>query len=100
MKNLSIKTFLVSLLLLLSVAVFGQALKIPERPSFIPPVIDSTRTLTQEQNQRLTEKLKNYSDSTSTEILVMVVNTTQGDAPWHYAFEIADKWKIGQKGKD
>ncbi|RZJ60089.1 MAG: TPM domain-containing protein, partial [Flavobacterium sp.] len=39
-------------------------------------------------------------DSTSTEILVMVVNTTQGDAPWHYAFEIADKWKIGQKGKD
>lgn len=74
--------------------------KIPDRPSFIPPVIDSTKTLSGEQYDKLYEKLKNYSDSTSTEMLVMIVNTTQGEAAWKYAFDIADTWKIGQAGKD
>lgn len=91
---------LLPLLLIFCIAGFGQTVKIPERPNFIPPVIDSTKTLSETQYRQLYDKLKVYSDTTSTEILVMIVNTTQGDAPWHYTFEIADKWKIGQEGKD
>lgn len=102
MKNKKDKSLQLLLLMFLFAAfqVYGQAVKIPEKPSFIPPVIDSTGTLSREQYERLSEKLIKYSDSTSTEMLVMIVNTTQGDAAWHYAFEIADKWGIGQKGKD
>lgn len=74
--------------------------KIPEKPSFIPPIIDSTKTLSTSELNNLYEKLKVYSDSTSTEIFVMIVPTTQGQDISKYGFELSDKWQIGQKGKD
>lgn len=99
MKNFKYIKLLLPVLLLAFCYSFAQV-KIAPRPNFIPPVIDSTKTLTQQQYRQLYDKLKNYSDTTSTEMLVMIVNTTQGEAAWKYAFEIGDKWQIGQKGKD
>ena len=78
---------------------FSQ-LYIPKKPSFIPPIIDSTQTLSNTEISQLYEKLKNYSDSTSTEIFVMIVPTTQGEEIKRYATDLGHKWKIGQKGKD
>lgn len=92
------KLFLFALLLL-GVNLYAQ-LKIPEKPSFIPPIIDSTKTLNENQISQLYQKLKIYSDSTSTEVLVMIVPTTQGESVARYATELGQKWKIGQKGKD
>lgn len=86
-------------LCLFSINALPQA-KIPEKPSFIPPVIDSTKTLSETEKQDLYQKLKIYSDSTSTEILVILVPTTQGELPARYATDLGQKWKIGQKGKD
>lgn len=75
-------------------------LKIPEKPSFIPPVIDSTNTLSSQEKDDLYKKLAIYSDSTSTEIFVMLVSTTQGEQIARYATDLGQKWQIGQKGKD
>lgn len=75
-------------------------IKIPEKPSFIPPVIDSTKTLNESQLSQLYQKLKIYSDSTSTEVLVILVSTTQGEDAARYATDLGQKWQIGQKGKD
>ena len=75
-------------------------LKIPEKPSFIPPIIDSTQTLSDIQKKGLYDKLKNYYENTSTEIFVMIVPTTQGEDIARYATDLGHKWKIGQKGKD
>ena len=75
-------------------------LKIPEKPSFIPPIIDSTQTLSEEQKKELYDKLRNYYESTSTEIFVMIVPTTQGEDIARYATDLGHKWEIGQKGKD
>ena len=78
----------------------AQNAQIPKKPSFIPPIIDSTNTLSEIQKTQLYDKLKKYSDSTSTEILVMIVATTQGQDISRYATELGQKWQIGQKGKD
>lgn len=87
--------------LLICISNYGYSqLTIPEKPSFIPPIIDSTQTLSEIQKQQLFEKLKNYSDSTSTEIFVMIVPTTQGEDIARYATDLGQKWKIGQKGND
>src|SRR6478672_7987644 len=91
--------FLIICLLLLTHFGFAQA-RIPEKPSFIPPIIDSTKTLSDFQTKQLYEKLKNYSDSTSTELFVMIVPTTQGELIARYATDLGQKWEIGQKGKD
>lgn len=87
--------------LLIFISNYGYSqLTIPKKPSFIPPIIDSTQTLSEIQKQQLFEKLKNYSDSTSTEIFVMIVPTTQGEDIARYATDLGQKWEIGQKGKD
>ena len=78
----------------------AQTFQIPEKPSLIPPIIDSTKTLSETQLKQLYDKLKNYSDSTSTEIFVMIVPTTQGENIARYATDLGQKWQIGQKGKD
>lgn len=74
--------------------------KIPEKPAFIPPVIDSVKVLSNQEYQHLYDKLKNYQDSTSTEILVMIVPSTHGEYINRYATDLGHKWKIGAKGKD
>lgn len=89
-----------SVLLLACFTAFGQSVKIPEKPTFIPAVIDSTGTLTKAEYDQLHEKIVRYNDTTSTELLVMIVNTTHGELIARYATDIGEKWGIGQKGKD
>ena len=101
MKYQEIKMRKLVLLFALLFGLVSQAqLKIPEKPSFIPPVIDSTNTLSSQEKEDLYKKLAVYSDSTSTEMFVMIVSTTQGEEIKRYATDLGQKWKIGQKGKD
>lgn len=87
------------LLLLASFAGFGQ--DIPPKPSKETSYYEIGTTLLPEEQQReIEQKLINYADSTSTQIVVVVVPTTGGEDTWKYAFDIADTWKIGQEGKD
>ena len=85
--------------LLLALSGFSQ---IPDKPSFIHPImdLDDTGILNQQETDAIYQKLKNYSDSTSTEILVIIVKTTNGEDIARYATDLGHKWKIGQKGKD
>ncbi len=101
MKYLEIKMRKLVLFITLLFSFTLQAqLKIPQKPSFIPPVIDSTNTLSSQEKENLYKKLVIYSDSTSTEMFVMIVSTTQGEDIARYATDLGQKWQIGQKGKD
>jgi len=73
---------------------------IPEKPSFIPALIDSAKVLNQAQFNALSHKLEKYSDSTSTEMFVMIRKSLYGAEVSSYATELGHKWEIGQKGKD
>ncbi len=82
-------------------AMYGQTVKIPEKPSFQTSYYEfNTQLLEESEKKAIEQKLINYADTTSTQIVVVAVNTTGGEAPWKYAFDIADKWGIGQKGND
>ena len=87
-------------LMTVSLSVFSQSNKIPNPPSFIPPIIDSTKTLSDIEYKQLYDKLRTYYDSTSTELFVMIIPSTNGDDIARYATDLGHKWKIGQKGKD
>ena len=84
--------------LLLSGIVLGQ--RIPEKPDVIPPIVDSTHTLSSSQYDRLYRKLQQYNDTTSTEVFVMLTKTTFGEEIKYYAAQLGDTWEIGQEGKD
>lgn len=99
MKNILQKsTFL--LLFLYSFIAFGQG-KIPPKPSFQTSYYEIGTTLLDEsQKKAIEQKLISYADSTSTQIVVVVVPTTDGDDIDRYKVDLAHSWGIGQKEKD
>ena len=103
-RNISDKFVLISgqkkfatLFLLLFAISICHAQRIPNRPS--PPrlVNDYTNTLTASQANSLEYKLRNYNDTTSTQIAVVFVNDLQGTTAADFAYQIGEKWGVGTK---
>ncbi len=88
--------------LLLVLLTFGTTLKaqLPSPPNPPSLVNDYTGTLTAHQVNILEHKLVAYNDSTSTQILVLLVDDLQGYSVEQYATEIGHSWGVGQKGKN
>ena len=91
-----------TLFIILSSLLSGSAqdLKIPERPN--PPhlVNDMAGMLSRNEDNNLESKLVAYSDSTSTQIAVITINSLEGNDIAQFASELGAKWGIGVKGKD
>ncbi len=81
-------------------SISAQDLKIPERPN--PPrlVNDMAGMLSHDEDNNLERKLVAYSDSTSTQIAVITINSLEGNDIAQYTAELGAKWGIGMKGKD
>lgn len=76
-----------------------EAKEVPPRPQRTI-VNDYTNTLTANQQRALERKLVAYDDSTSTQIAVVMMNSTDGDDLFDYSYRIAEGWGIGRDGKD
>jgi uncharacterized protein len=102
LKNYSIQ-FFVLLLLLSSQFSFAQ-FEIPEVPSKSngeqTSVYDYVELLQSGQKQTLESKLIKYSDTTSTQIVVAIIASTNGEYINYLGAQWADKWGIGDKDKD
>lgn len=92
------KKFLFVILFFLSLKAFAQIDKfIPAAPN--PPrlVNDYTGTLTNLQQQMLEHKLKNYDDTTSNQIVVVIVDQLHDYEPYEFATALGRKWGVGNK---
>ncbi|NRD24687.1 TPM domain-containing protein [Winogradskyella litoriviva] len=97
------KQLLLTLILSIFAGLFFNAnaqYNIPDKPKYIPPVIDSTGTLQKYQFNALTQKLQHYSDSTSTEVIVVIIPTTKGENIGLLTPKWGHKWEIGQAKED
>ena len=97
----SLKKIGLLLLFALSLGYSAYSQSIPSPMS--PPRLVNDFTggfFTQEEQAQLEQKLRNYHDSTSSQIYVVVVNTLDGQDKAAYAALMGEQWKIGQKGKD
>lgn len=88
--------FLYTILFFLQ-ALLSNAQKLPDRPN--PPrlVNDFTNTLSADQIATLEQKLVAYDDSTSNQIAVVIIATTNDYAPADYATKLGREWGIGNK---
>jgi uncharacterized protein len=77
-----------------------QAQEFPEPMN--PPrlVNDFAGLLNSNQNKMLEDKLRNYYDTTSTQIAIVTLKSIGGADAGQYAPELAERWGIGQAGKD
>lgn len=73
---------------------------IPDVPSKQTSVYDKANLLKPSEEQQLEQKLINYADTTSTQIVVVTIPSLQGEYIGTYAAEWAQKWGVGQSKKD
>ncbi|AWU43841.1 TPM domain-containing protein [Blattabacterium sp. (Cryptocercus kyebangensis)] len=100
MKNFIKKVFnSLSILLFFTNLAQGQ-FNIPEPPKKIYPVNDYAGVLSNIQIEKLNRKLIQYSKTTSTEILISIVQDIYGEDPNFLASKWGEKWNIGKKDKN
>ena len=93
-----IAILLVLLLLSLTAAAQGDY----NTPGWLPQkenhlVYDYSGILSGEQRETLEKRLQDFNDSTSNQIVVMITPGFGGNDISSFAFEVGDKWGIGQK---
>lgn len=77
---------------------------IPPRPE--PPRLVNNLSkefpdfLTESETQQLESKLVAFSDSTSNQIVIVIVDDLQGMEAWSFATELGQKWGVGQSKQD
>jgi uncharacterized protein len=83
---------------LISIPVFSQDL--PEKP--VPPrlVNDFAGMLTNQEVNALEQKLDLFNDSTTTQISIVTVSDLGGYDKSDFAQRLAEKWGIGQRGRN
>jgi len=84
---------------LLPLAGFAQ-FDIPKKPDLQTSVYDYAQLLSATEKSALEEKLVRYSDSTSTQIVVITVETIKGESIGILTPKWAHEWGIGQADKD
>ncbi len=84
-------------ILFLIIAFSAITQNIPKRPN--PPrlVNDFTSTLTPDQVATLERKLYTYDDSTSNQIAIVIVASTDDYDPVDYATKLGREWGVGNK---
>lgn len=74
--------------------------EIPDKPAFQTSVYDYIDLLSPTEKNQLENKLIKYSDTTSTQIVVAIINSTKGEYINYLATNWAQKWGIGQEKED
>ena len=78
----------------------AQAELFPAKPEPAVYVHDYAGWLQPQQKQALEQKLRNYWDSTTTQIVVMIRPDLGDYDKASYAFELGNRWGIGRKDKN
>lgn len=88
----------------LTVTIFPQDDKsksLSEKPTkLVQYVTDETGTLSSGEISSLSQKLQNFDKNTSNQIVVYMINSLEGESLEDVSQTIAEKNKIGRKGKD
>ncbi len=73
---------------------------IPEVPKEQTSVYDYVNLLSSSEKNNLEQKLIKYSDTTSTQIVVIIINSTNGENINYLGAQWGEKWGIGQDKED
>ncbi|MCE2613088.1 TPM domain-containing protein [Flavobacteriaceae bacterium D16] len=88
------------LFLFLSWNVLLGQFDIPEKPTVQTSVYDYVNLLSETQKSNLEQKLIRYADSTSTQIVAIIIDTTEGEDINFLGAQWGQKWGFGQAEKD
>ncbi len=90
--------------LVFTFSAFGQRPDIPSKPN--PPRLVNNLSkefpnfLSPSEEKALEDKLVAFSDSTSNQIVIVIVDDLKGYEPWDFATELGEQWQVGQGKED
>ena len=96
----SLKAKLFFLLALGAVVGAWAQMQIPNKPAKQTALYDYADVLSNNEERALTQKLIRYADSTSTQIVVVSIPSTEGEDIQFLGANWLSAWGIGQAGKD
>lgn len=88
------------LLAFLCVSLSWGQFTIPKKPQVQTSVYDYVNLLSNSQKSQLEQKLIRYSDSTSTQIVVAIIGSTEGEDITYLGAQWGHAWGIGQADED
>src|SRR5210317_1267321 len=91
-----INKYLIILFLLFASSSWAKEVPKPEKKL----VYDVANFLSDNEEALLESKLRSYNDSTSTQIVVYLDNSLEGENLELFTVKMAHEWGIGQEGKD
>ena len=89
-----------SLLALLLCLGFGQPLPLVAVPPLVGRVVDQTGTLNSGDIASLNQTIRSFEARKGSQIAVLIVPTTDGEAIEQFSLRVAEAWKIGRKKID
>lgn len=69
-------------------------------PRPVGHVTDLAGMLTRQEISSLENKLKNYENTSSNEVAILIIESLEGEILESYSIKVAQKWGIGQKDKN
>ncbi|WP_138517808.1 TPM domain-containing protein [Limnobacter alexandrii] len=97
LRNLFSQFWLCTILLFAPGLLWAQEVPVPPLTA---QVVDTTGTLSPEQQAALIQKLQAFEATKGSQIAVLLVQTTQPETIEQYALRVAENWKIGRKNTD
>jgi len=94
------KKILILFAVVFSLNTFSQGFQIPETPKKQTSIYDYVNLLSSIQKTNLELKLVRYSDTTSTQIVIAIIQSTEGEDINYLAANWGEKWGIGDAEKD
>jgi len=92
-----LRLFTLLLLLLFLMPFNVAALEVPKPTGYVN---DQAGMLSPGTELKLEHFLRNFEASDSTQLVVMTIDSLEGDPLESYSLKVAESWGIGQKGKD
>ncbi len=89
--------FFIASLVFLVCAGSARGLDVPPLKGYVN---DYANLMSRETRTRLEQELKDFERSDSTQVVILTVESLEGDVLESFSIKVAETWKIGQKGKD
>lgn len=93
-----VSAWFAALLLLCAGAAFAATGDFADIPKLSARVTDTTGTLSAAEIGGIEARLKAFEQKKGSQMVVLIVSTTQPEAIEQYALRVAEAWKIGRKG--
>ncbi len=97
---LKIKSIFSFLILFVVCHVSFAQFEVPPKPKLQTSVYDYVELLSSSQKHNLEQKLIRYSDTTSTQIVIAIINSTEGENINFLGAKWGQEWDIGQEKED